>query len=582
MAEAIRLVIWDLDETFWRGTLTEGGIAFLPENLEIVAALARRGIISAVCSKNDLEAARAALSEHGAWEWFVFPSVDWSPKGRRIAAQIAEIGLRPESVLFIDDNPMNLAEAAHHAPGLQTADHGIIPGLLADPRLAGKDDRDLTRLAQYRVLEAKRTDAQAAGGDDEAFLRASGIRVAIDHDVEAQIDRAVELINRTNQLNFTKRRLPEDAQAARDEPRAVLARYDVNAGLVSVRDRYGEYGVVGFFLVTGHRAEGWVQHFCFSCRTLGMGIETWVWRRLGRPSLHVAGPVLNDVTIDARDVEAWIKPAGIEEGAAAAEAPWDRIVLRGGCDLGAMSHYLGPLAKSLHPEFHTVRDDRQIRIDSLSCLPWALEAPDAATQAALLRVGHVREEWESALQLPQGRTVWLLSFWVDSFAMIYRHRTLGFHVTFCLPGAPHAHDDVTALDPADVAPRLRTPAQRSTYAALLEEFEAVGRVDEAMARDAIRRLLRSAAADTRIFLILGPETFARSQGDVSPRREEIALNGWIRAEAEGCPNVTLLPIDRFAQPDRPRSGDLHFDRLTYRQAADAVIRDLRAAGLPGS
>ena len=53
--EPVRLVIWDLDETFWKGTLTEGGITFSPENRDVVIALAERGIISTICSKNDLE-----------------------------------------------------------------------------------------------------------------------------------------------------------------------------------------------------------------------------------------------------------------------------------------------------------------------------------------------------------------------------------------------------------------------------------------------------------------------------------------------------------------------------------------------
>lgn len=53
--------------------------------------------------------------------------------------------------------------------------------------------------------------------DPRGFLRTSDIRLIIEHDIEPHIDRAIELINRTNQLNFTKRRLPEDIEAARLE-----------------------------------------------------------------------------------------------------------------------------------------------------------------------------------------------------------------------------------------------------------------------------------------------------------------------------------------------------------------------------
>jgi len=55
MPEPIRLVIWDLDETFWKGTLTEGGITYRQDTHDIVTTLAQRGILSAICSKNDFE-----------------------------------------------------------------------------------------------------------------------------------------------------------------------------------------------------------------------------------------------------------------------------------------------------------------------------------------------------------------------------------------------------------------------------------------------------------------------------------------------------------------------------------------------
>src|SRR5262249_7003492 len=84
--EPVRLVIWDLDETFWKGTLSEGGITFCPRNRDIVIALAERGIISTICSKNDLEPVRDILKEHEVWDYFVFPSVNWGSKGPRLQA----------------------------------------------------------------------------------------------------------------------------------------------------------------------------------------------------------------------------------------------------------------------------------------------------------------------------------------------------------------------------------------------------------------------------------------------------------------------------------------------------------------
>ena len=71
----VKLVIWDLDDTFWRGTLSEGPITVPRENVEIVTTLSRRGIISSICSKNNYDDARQVLEECGAWPFFVFPRI---------------------------------------------------------------------------------------------------------------------------------------------------------------------------------------------------------------------------------------------------------------------------------------------------------------------------------------------------------------------------------------------------------------------------------------------------------------------------------------------------------------------------
>lgn len=192
-AENIRLVIWDLDETFWDGTLTEGGITYRDDHHQLVIDLAKRGIMSAICSKNDFAPIQGLLEEKGLWDYFIFPSIDWSPKGPRIKAMLETIGLRVASTLFIDDNPMNLAQAEHANPGLNCALPEVIQHLRESPAFKGKDDSALSRLAQYKVSEKKTEAAKVTGGDTAAFLRQSNVKVFIEYDVEAHLDRAVEL-----------------------------------------------------------------------------------------------------------------------------------------------------------------------------------------------------------------------------------------------------------------------------------------------------------------------------------------------------------------------------------------------------
>jgi len=167
----IKLVIWDLDETFWKGTLTEGEIELPSENIELVKYLAGRGIISSIASKNDFEKVKRILSDAGVWDYFVFPSISFDPKGQRIADIISNAGLRPDNVLFIDDNFNNLEEAKYFSKGLMTAlPLNIFAYLKSHSEAKGKPDTDLTRLKQYRLLQRKSDDKYSYTGSNEGVI----------------------------------------------------------------------------------------------------------------------------------------------------------------------------------------------------------------------------------------------------------------------------------------------------------------------------------------------------------------------------------------------------------------------------
>jgi FkbH-like protein len=354
MSEAIRLVIWDLDETFWKGTLTEGGIReYVKAHHDIVIELARRGIMSSICSKNDFDAAKKVLAEKHIWDYFIFPSINWEPKAARIASLVENVQMRPSTVLFIDDNPSNRAEVEALVSGIQTADDLFIAQILKNPLFAGREDFGLARLAQYKLLEEKKRDEKTSGADNEEFLRSSDVRVCIERDIEVHIDRAIELINRTNQLNFTKKRLPGSPDDARRQLRRLMAYFDCQAGLIQVADKYGDYGFVGFFATTPQRkkivagaSNTRLVHFCFSCRTLGMLIEQWIYDHLGRPELRVMGDVLTDLSLK-RKID-WVRlvdnihgqPAEFREIAS-------HVVVYGGCEAHIIGGYLTPYTQRI-------------------------------------------------------------------------------------------------------------------------------------------------------------------------------------------------------------------------------------------
>jgi len=330
----VKLVIWDLDETFWQGTLSEEGIVPIPRNSEMLVELSRRGIVNSICSKNDHEQTKAKLVELGAWDYFVFPHISFSPKGKAINEMIEGAGLRAENVLFIDDNPVNLEEAKFFNAGIMVAHpNDVLDGLLDHPNLAGKADPEMTRLKQYRFLQQKVEERKTSTLSNEEFLRASHIHVRIEHDVEANFERVVELINRTNQLNYTKTRLttPEEIENFRTEVKT----YGNFAGCVFAQDNYGDYGLIGFFLMRKKAAYKRLIHFAFSCRTMHMGIEQYVYEMLERPDIEIAKPVsyglAEHATVD------WINREDTEDSAAMKKV--GKLLLLGGCDLLQLASY---------------------------------------------------------------------------------------------------------------------------------------------------------------------------------------------------------------------------------------------------
>jgi FkbH-like protein len=563
--EPIRLIVWDLDETFWRGTLTEGGITYVDRHQEIVVELARRGIVSSICSRNHLAPVRELLEAHGAWRYFVFPSIDWDAKGPRLAAMVEAVQLRPATILFIDDNPMNRNEARHYLPDIQVADETIIPSLLDNPLCAGKVDAGLTRLAQYKLLEARHADRRAVS-DSAAFLRASGITVTVEHDLAPHLGRVIELINRTNQLNFTKRRLPEDAAEARAELLRQLGGPMNHAGIVRVKDRYGDYGFVGFYLLHSFARRKTLEHFCFSCRTLGMSVEAWLYEQLGRPGIKIEGEVLTDLaqhpTID------WINRDTALE--ARRERLAGRILVRGGCPTSNLAHYLELNADEVIGEFNVVRHGAGVRIDHSAFLHHALNplSPDEQETASML--GYQPEDFASVLaDAPESIDICILNFSMDGLMATYRHPQQDARLPFLQSHGNMVLDVLRRREP-DGRPIVRQAIEAVRSAGLLYEPPDAARFAAYLA-GVMERIPQRAA----VFFLLGPEQSTDPQGKLVPLRMHLRFNAVLRAIAAARPHTWVLQPEAFVREPGDRVDPQHFGRMVYFRMYRHILDMLR-------
>ena len=346
----IKLIIWDLDDTLWQGTLSEGGAVLPNEHRQLIIDLTDSGIINSICSKNEYEPTIAELKEFGIEEYFVFTSINWENKGPRIKNIIDQMALRPINVLFIDDNTFNLQEAKHYLPELQIATPDCISGIIEQVKLLDKKDATHRRLKQYKVLEEK-VQAAESYDSNEAFLYASNIRVTIHQNCVDIIERLHELILRSNQLNFTKKRI------SLEELSAIIVNPEYECGYVSVTDNFGDYGVVGFYAKTDNR----LDHFVFSCRTMGQMIEQYVYALLGFPKLEVVGEVRTQ--LNTTDCPAWINQTNRESHVISTQNTIScKILLKGPCDLSNSQSYIH--ADDIVSEFTYVKESTGQVIDA--------------------------------------------------------------------------------------------------------------------------------------------------------------------------------------------------------------------------
>ncbi|GAL96070.1 HAD family phosphatase [Acetobacter tropicalis] len=563
MLEAVRLVIWDLDETFWRGTIVEGGVDETSHYGAIVKELARRGIMNSICSKNDFEKAKALLEKLGIWEYFIFPSISWDPKGARIQKIIESVKLRPASIMFIDDNPMNLNEAKTLIPELQISDENFIEKILSDERFVGKNDSEFKRLNDYKLLEKKQGAILNSKGDTEDFLRKSNITVEIDYNVEENIDRVIELINRTNQLNFIKKRLPENKEDARKVILEELSHPDRHAGLVHVRDKYGDYGYVGFFLQARGAGYNRLDYFCFSCRTLGMFVELWLYRQLGSPSLTISGEVLTDLYDENKKIDwisRWNPNLHTNEIPIASS---QTILLCGGCDLDSVAHYVHHNYKKTVLHLNTARESSEIRRDHSSLVRRVFNGMTDDDFLFLQQLGYESSDFQINIP-PKDIDVAVFSFWTDMFYSLYEVVGRGYEMPLSPTNLGHAN--IEDFYETEIWARGATEVCVRNFRFAKANLKYKGKSNEKTFKENVHSIIKQFPTSTKIFLLSAleniPEEFSWTKG------QHNLFNSWQNDIIENYENVKIIKVDDFLENPEDAITSTHFTRNFYRRLGE--------------
>ncbi|MFI9568126.1 SDR family NAD(P)-dependent oxidoreductase [Streptomyces rishiriensis] len=275
---APKVIAVDGDETLWSGVAGEAG----PEAVDLTgprALLARRllqwraaGTLLVLVSNNDETTVRAVLNRPDSLlkeEHFSVFSATWGPKSDRLANAARELNLGTDSFLFLDDNPVEIAGVRAALPQVLSVTCPPVGGLEEFlgrlwpmvPLAATAED---SRRAQFYEQERERDAVRESAGFEE-FLAQLGLEVDIRELTGDDVQRAEQLVRRTNQ--FTMRARSADG---RDLERW---RRSGEVWTAAARDRFGDYGQIGLIAVRRDGDQLDVLGWAMSCRALGRGVE---------------------------------------------------------------------------------------------------------------------------------------------------------------------------------------------------------------------------------------------------------------------------------------------------------------------
>ena len=286
---ARKLIIVDLDDTMWGGIVGDAGW----ENLVLgghhhigeafvdfqhaLKSLQNRGILLAIVSKNEEQVALEAIRKHPEMvlklEDFAGWRINWMDKAQNIIDLLDELNLGPQSAVFIDDNPAERARVQESLPEVLVPDWPqdplFYPSTLFSLRcfdIPSLSDEDMVRTKMY-LSENKRRQLKKSVHSYEEWLTRLAVRVQVEELHSANLQRATQLLNKTNQMNLSTRRLSEAellAWAQGDNHKLWILR---------VSDRFGDAGLTGIVSLEIQDRSAQIIDFILSCRVLGRKIE---------------------------------------------------------------------------------------------------------------------------------------------------------------------------------------------------------------------------------------------------------------------------------------------------------------------
>jgi FkbH-like protein len=288
-----KLIVCDLDNTLWRGLIGEGSVEHLNDRQNTLLALRRKGLLLALCSKNDPRNVvwrGGVLSEAD----FVCQRINWESKTANIRSIAQTLNLKAKDFVFIDDRADERELVTAALPEITTLDAesdrtwlqlAILASILPENT---EGDRTLTykqREERELFLEQYSTGAADAGTDDAEALAKLHLQLTVTTANKKDLRRVSELINRTNQFNMcnTRTTYQEVLRWHESDRHAIL--------VAEAKDKFGTMGTISVLVLEETFRGVEIIVFVLSCRVFGFGIENALLNRIKqwRPGATIFG-----------------------------------------------------------------------------------------------------------------------------------------------------------------------------------------------------------------------------------------------------------------------------------------------------
>lgn len=285
-----KVLVLDLDNTLWGGVIGEDG----PEGIVLDSAhegaiyqdaqkeikkMQQQGVILAAASKNNPEDVQRAFRENPHMilkeEDFAMLCADWKPKHENVKRIAKTLNLGLDSFVFVDDNEAEREAMRIHLPEVTVADFPADLTQLAAFMKTIYDtyfwswrltEEDKVKTRQYRE-EKQRQEELDASVSYEAYLKSLDTKIRLAELKPETTERAVQLMNKTNQFNTNTLRMdePELMRYLKEEQGHLI--------LAEVSDKYGNSGWVSEFMYHIKEDTSVVDNFLMSCRVMGRKVE---------------------------------------------------------------------------------------------------------------------------------------------------------------------------------------------------------------------------------------------------------------------------------------------------------------------